>query len=286
MEEIKEVTVVQETALLKPEFKSEIKAEIKGLAQIEDNITEVQEYALRLNKYYENIIFTEDRLKEAKLEKSEVNRFKSKISDFRKEITKKYNEPLQKFIDTAKMTESILTDTYNTINEQVNIYEEEQLAIKVNEVKMYCEELLKKESIDFVDYSQTNINVTLSASMKSLKEKVKSFVERTVSDIKLINTQEYVDEMMIEYKKDLNVSRAITEVNNRHVELEKVEKQREEKREEKLNDEVMLNKIESLSAPKVKEKEVICETTFTVRHTEQKMKELKEFLDNGGYDYE
>lgn len=286
MKEIKEATVVRETELLKPEFKSEIKAKIKGLSQIEDNITEVQEYAIKLNKYYENIIFTEDRLKEAKLEKSEVNKFKSKISDFRKEITKKYNEPLQKFIDTAKMTESILADTYDTINQQVNIYEAEQLSIKTNEVKMYCEELLEKECIDFVNYSQANINVTLSASMKSLKEKVKSFVEKIVSDIRLISTQKYVDEMMIEYKKDLNVSRAITEVNNRHIELEKVEKQKKEKKDEKLSDELMLNKIESLSAPKVVEKEEILELNFKVRGTKEQLRQLKMFLEVGGYDYE
>ena len=282
MEEIRE--------LVKPEFKSEIKAEIKGISEIEDNIQEVQSYALELAKYYENVVFSEEDLKEAKNEKADVNKFKKKVSDFRKEITKKWNEPLQKFVDTAKTTETILSDTYDTINKQITVYEEEKLAIKNNEVKEYFEELAIKEQIDFIDYSRANINVTLTASMKSLKEQAKTFVDKIVEDLKLINSQEYSDEILIEYKKDLNVSKAICDVKDRHIALEKAKEEKENKKEQELTDEVMLEKIESLTAPKeesVEEKqEEIVAITFTVRGTRTKLKEVKEFLDNGGYDYE
>lgn len=282
MEEIRE--------LVKPEFKSEIKAEIKGISEIEDNIQEVQSYALELAKYYENVVFSEEDLKVAKNEKADVNKFKKKVSDFRKEITKKWNEPLQKFVDTAKTTETILSDTYDTINKQITVYEEEKLAIKNNEVKEYFEELAIKEQIDFIDYSRANINVTLTASMKSLKEQAKTFVDKIVEDLKLINSQEYADEILIEYKKDLNVSKAICDVKDRHIALEKAKEEKENKKEQELTDEVMLEKIESLTAPKeesVEEKqEEIVAITFTVRGTRTKLKEVKEFLDNGGYDYE
>lgn len=282
MEEIRE--------LVKPEFKSEIKAEIKGISEIEDNIQEVQSYALELAKYYENIVFSEEELKEAKNERADVNKFKKKVSDFRKEITKRWNEPLQKFVDTAKTTETILSDTYDTINKQIGVYEEEKLLIKNNEIKEYFDELVTKEQIDFIDYSRANINVTLTASMKSLKEQAKTFVDKIVEDLKLINSQEYSDEILIEYKKDLNVSKAICDVKDRHIALEKAKEKKENKKKQELTDEVMLEKIESLTAPKevsVEEKqEEIVAITFTVRGTRTKLKEVKEFLDNGGYDYE
>ena len=102
----------------------------------------------------------------------------------------------------------------------------------------------------------------------------------------VVSTQ-FVDEIMIEYKKDLNVSRAITEVNNRHAELEKVKQQKEEQIEQKLNDKEMLNRIDNLSAPKVeKPSEEVFEMTFKVRGTKEQLKAVKEFLVNGGYDYE
>lgn len=287
---MKEIEVVEKNTLAKPEFKSEIKAEIKGISEIEDNIQEVQSYALELAKYYENVVFTENDLKEAKNEKADINKFKKKVSDFRKEITKKWNEPLQNFIDTAKTTESMLSDTYDTINKQINVYEEEKLAIKNNEIKEYFDELVIKEQIDFIDYSRANINVTLTASMKSLKEQAKTFVDKIVEDLNLINSQEYADEILIEYKKDLNVSKAICDVKDRHIALEKVKEERENNKEQELTDEVMLEKIDSLTAPKeeaVEEiQEEILEISFKVRGTRTKLKALKEFLNNGGYDYE
>ena len=293
MEEIKEAKVIEEmekNELTKPEFKSEIKAELKGITQIEDNINDVKEYALKLSDYYSIKEFDEDTLKDAKNERAEVNKFKDKVADFRKEITKKFNEPLEKFTTTAKETEKILKETYDTINSQIKAYEDKQKEEKEEEVKSYFTELCEAENIDFVNYEQANINVTLSASMKSLKEQAKKFVNKVVDDINLINSTQFVDEIMIDYKKDLNVSRAITEVNNRHAELEKVKQQKEEQQEQKLNDEEMLNRIDSLSAPKVesadKSSEEVFEMTFKVRGTKEQLKAVKEFLVNGGYDYE
>lgn len=290
MEEIKEAKVVEEIEnkeLVKPEFKSEIKAKLKGITQIEDNINDVKEYALKLSEYYNIKEFDEETLKDAKTERTEVNEFKDKVGAFRKEITNKFNEPLKKFTTTAKETEKILKETYDTINSQIKAYEEKKKAEKEEKVKNYFNELCQAEEIDFVNYEQANINVTLSASMKSLKEQAKKFVDKIVDDINLINSTQFVDEIMIEYKKCLNVSRAITEVNNRHAELEKVKKQKEEQVEQKLNDKEMLNRIDNLSAPKVeKPSEEVFEMTFKVRGTKEQLKAVKEFLVNGGYDYE
>lgn len=290
MEEIKEAKVVEEienNELVKPEFKSEIKAEITGIQKIEDNIKEVKKFAIDLANYYDLKEFTEEDTKVAKKEMAEINKFKEKVSRFRIDIDKKWKEPLETFTNTAKETELVLKNTYDKIKEQIAIYEDKQKAEKEEEVKSYFTELCEAENVDFVNYEQANINVTLSASMKSLKEQAKKFVDKVVDDINLINSTQFVDEIMIEYKKDLNVSRAITEVNNRHAELEKVKQQKEEQVEQKLNDKEMLNRIDNLSAPKVeKPSEEVFEMTFKVRGTKEQLKAVKEFLVNGGYDYE
>lgn len=296
MEEIKEAKVIEETEkieLTKPEFKSEIKAELKGITQIEDNINDVKEYALKLSDYYSIKEFDEDTLKDAKNERAEVNKFKDKVADFRKEITKKFNEPLEKFTTTAKETEKILKETYDTINSQIKAYEDKQKEEKEEEVKSYFTELCEAENIDFVNYEQANINVTLSASMKSLKEQAKKFVNKVVDDINLINSTQFIDEIMIDYKKDLNVSRAITEVNNRHAELEKVKQQKEEQQEQKLNDEEMLNRIDNLSAPKVEnvqessqENDPLVTATFKYTCRRSVMVELVKFMKERGGELE
>lgn len=296
MEEIKEAEVVTETTLIKPEFKEEPKAEIKSLGSIEDNIKDLKEYAMSLSDYYKHVTFTPETLKNAKDEKADVNKFKTKVKSFVKEVETKWNKPLENFKKDVKSTVEILESTYETINNQVLKYENET---KEN-IKKLCisffNEYSVSKNIDFLEFEKMNMNITLGLATekgqltKKAREEITLFIDKVVDDIKLIETQDNNDEIMIEYKKDLNVSRAITEVKERHIALEKAKEEKENKKEQELTDEAMLEKIDSLTAPKEEvieeNQEEILEISFKVRGTRTKLKALKEFLDNGGYDYE
>ena len=280
----------------KPQFEGEIKAQIKSVGEIESNMKEVKGYVENLNNYYKNISFTEETIKEAKDEKSKVNKFKKQVSDYRKNIIAEYNKPIKAFEDTAKETERLLTETYNTINQQVANYENKQKEIKEQEIKDYFEEYRKANNIDFITYEQAKINVTLSASMKSLKEQAKSFIDKIADDLKLIETQEHKGEILVEYKQTLNVSQAITMVTNRFKAIEEEKKIQEQKVvhiEMNKAHEITQKSYEQLESvfnkpleqPK-EENEEILTLKFAVRGTRTKLKELKQFLESGGYDYE
>ncbi len=281
----------------KPQFEGEIKAQIKSVGEIESNMKEVKGYVENLNNYYKNISFTEETIKEAKDEKTKVNKFKKQVSDYRKNIIAEYNKPIKAFEDTAKETERLLTETYNTINQQVANYENKQKEIKEQEIKDYFEEYRKANNIDFITYEQVKINVTLSASMKSLKEQAKSFIDKIADDLKLIETQEHKVEILVEYKQTLNVSQAITMVTNRFKAIEEEKKIQEQKVvhiEMNKAHEITQKSYEQLESvfnkpleqPKEEKKEEILTLKFTVRGTRTKLRELKQFLENGGYDYE
>ena len=105
-----------ESLIKKPQFNGEIQAQIKSVGEIESNMKEVKGYVENLNNYYKNVTFTDETMKEAKDEKSKVNKFKSQVADYRKNIIAEYNKPIKAFEDTAKETEKLLTETYNTIN--------------------------------------------------------------------------------------------------------------------------------------------------------------------------
>lgn len=281
----------------KPQFEGEIKAQIKSVGEIESNMKEVKGYVENLNNYYKNISFTEETMKEAKDEKSKVNKFKKQVSDYRKNIIAEYNKPIKAFEDTAKETERLLTETYNTINQQVANYENKQKEIKEQEIEDYFEEYRKANNIDFITYEQAKINVTLSASMKSLKEQAKSFIDKIADDLKLIETQEHKAEILVEYKQTLNVSQAITMVTNRFKAIEEEKKRQEQKVvhiEMNKDHEITQKSYEQLESvfnkpleqPKEEKTEEILTLKFTVRGTRTKLRELKQFLENGGYDYE
>lgn len=292
-EEIIETEVIEVDVLTKPKLKEEPKADIKSLGTIEDNIQEVKDFALKLNEYYSKIVFTEETLKEATDEKAEVNKYKDKVKKFKKEIIDEYNKPINNFKELCDSTISLLENTYTTINDQIKAFDLQTIAEYTEIIRSYFNEYAKSKNIDFVIFEDMNFKVlkgslTESKNLtKKTKDSINSFIDKIVDDIKLLNSQQYVDEMMIEYKKDLNVSRSITEVNNRHVELERVKQEKESKKEQELTDETMLNKIdECLKAPKIEKTEEILELTFKVRGTQEKLRELKEFLIQGGYDYE
>lgn len=283
--------------LVKPEFDGEIQVRIKSVGEIESNMKEVKGYVEELNNYYKSVTFTEETLKQAKEEKAKVNKFKTEVADYRKKITAEYNKPIKVFEDTAKETEKLLSETYNTINQQVAGFEEEQKRKKEQEIREYFEEYKTANDIDFVSYEQAQINVTLTASIKSLKEQVKVFIERVIDDLKLIETQECKEEILVEYKQNLNVSRAIQEVANRHKLLEEEKRKQEEKVVTIIsneNHEITKESYEQLEEafnkpleqPEEVKQEEILTLKFIVRGTREKLKELKNFLIQGGYDYE
>lgn len=274
--------------IIKPKFNGEIQAHIKSVGEIESNMKEVKSYVENLNNYYKNITFTEETMKEAKDEKSKVNKFKAQVADYRKNIIAEYNKPIKAFEDTAKDTEKLLTETYNTINQQVANYENQQKEIKEQEIKDYFEEYKKANNIDFITYGQARINVTLSASVKSLKEQAKQFIDKIVDDLKLIETQEHKTEILVEYKQTLNVAQSITSVTNRFKAIEEEKKKQEEFIKEASNSVIISaeEKKEILQAPIEEKQEEILTLRFVVKGTRTKLKELKQFLESGGYDYE
>lgn len=292
MKDIQDAEVLEEKTLIKPEFKEEINAEIIGTSKIEDNIKKVKEYAIKVKEYYTGVVFTAVTKKDAEKEKADINKFKKQVEDFRKQIVAKYNKPIKLFEDTAKETEKLLKETYNLINVQVKAFDDEQLEKVREKIESYFNEYAQSKNIDFVNFSHMNISVTkglLTSTgnlTKKVQDQINEFVDRCAKDVDLINTLEHKEEILIEYKKNLKSAESIAMVMDRYKQLEDMKKEKESAKEQVINDEEMLKKIDSLSAPTVSLEEEIVEMPLKVRGTRAELKALKEFLNNGGYDYE
>lgn len=274
MEEIKELEVVKEAEVfeekvpVKPELNEEIKAKIIGTSKIEDNIKEVKEYAIKVKDYYTGLIFTEETKGEAEKEKADINKFKKQVEDFRKQIVAKYNEPIKLFEDTAKETEKLLKETYDLINTQVKAFDVEQLEKVKEKVEAYFNEYAQSKNVDFVNFSQMNISITkglLTSTgnlTKKIQDQINEFVDRCLKDVDLINTLEHKEEILIEYKKTLKSAESIALVMDRYKQLEEMKQEKESTKEQVINDEEMLKKIDSLSAPKEKKQDEIVLLAF------------------------
>lgn len=254
------------------------------LQQIKADVTTRVETALSL-------VCTEDTVKSIKDERAKLNKEYKYWEDKRKEVKKAVLSPYEQFEDIYK---SCVSDIFKKadieLKTKIDSVENELKAKKRTEVFTYFEELCEANSLDFITFERANINVTLSASLKSLKEQAKTFIDRICDDLKLIETQEHKDEILYEYKQSLNVSAAITSVADRYkaIEAEKAKEEERKAKEEAAQKAVekVEKVVETLTPPKVEEAEPILTVQFTVKGTRTQLKALKEFLNNGGYDYE
>ena len=244
-----------------------------------------------------SLVCTEDTVKDVKKVRSELNKELKDYEDRRKAVKTAIMKPYNDFEEIYK---DCISDTYKKadaeLKNKIDSVENELKAQKTAEVKAYFDEYLQSKGIDFVTFENAHINVTLSASMKSPKEQAKTFVDKIVDDLNLIDTQEHKDEIFYEYKQSLNVSNAITTVVNRYKAIEEAKAREEERKAREQAEAEAAAKVErvveAVAPPTVEpiappvEEEKTYTLKFIVRGTMPKLKALKEFLNNRGYDYE
>nr|DAG75294.1 MAG TPA: Protein of unknown function (DUF1351) [Caudoviricetes sp.] len=263
---------------------------VEQLHEVKAEVTAKVEQALSL-------VCTENTVKDVKKVRSELNKELKDYEERRKAVKKAIMTPYEQFEAVYK---DCISDTYKKADTElkgkIDNVENELKEQKKAEVKGYFDEYLSATGIDFVTFENANINVTLSASMKSLKEQAKAFIDKIVDDLNLIDTQEHKDEILYEYKQSVNVSAAITTVTNRYKAIEAAKAREEERKAREQAEAEAAAKVESVVesvapptvepiAPPVDEEKTYT-LKFTVRGTMPRLKALKEFLNNGGYDYE
>ncbi len=271
--------------------------EVKQLPVIEEQLRSVSTVIDERVKNATSLVCTEESVKTIKEIRAELNKDYKEFENKRKLVKEQVLKPYNDFENVYK---ECISDKFRNadiiLKGKIDNVENELKSKKEKEIKEYFEEYKEANNIDFITYGQARINVTLSASMKSLKEQAKSFIDKVVDDLKLIETQDHKTEILVEYKQTLNVSQAITSVTNRFKAIEEEKKRQEQKVvhiEMNGNHEITQKSYEQLEnvfnkpleQPK-EENEEILTLKFTVRGTRTKLKELKQFLESGGYDYE
>ena len=275
---------------------------IKQLPQIEEHLKDLStEIDVKVNNA-KKLVCTEETVKTVKQVRADLTKDFKNLEEQRKTVKEQILAPYMQFEEVYK---TYVSNKYKEadidLKQKIDSTENELKKQKEQEIKKYFEEYKTANNIDFVDFKQANITVTLTASKKNLKEQAKTFIDKIVDDLKLIETQEGKEEILVEYKRNLNVSKSIQEVANRHKLLEEEKKRQEELKNKQLEEaqrqaDMSIKKQEVatknaldnfvIEPPKVIEQEEILTLKFKVRGTRSKLRELKRFLEDGGYDYE
>lgn len=270
---------------------------VKQLPVIEQQLAQIKEQVESRVKTVTSLIVTEDTVKEVKKARAELGAEFKSWEEKRKEVKKAVMSPYEQFEAVYK---DCISDAYKSadkdLKQKIDEVEQQLKTQKAAEVRSYFEEYLASKDVDFVSYEQAGINVTLSASLKSLKEAAKTFIDRIVSDLALIETfTDLKAEILVEYKKSLNVSDAITGVKARSKAVQEEQARQEAEAEKRAAEAQRVEAIkaaeaapveaptEQAAAPAPEKKFCI---RFTVKGTKEQLIALKKFLNEGEYEYE
>lgn len=264
---------------------------VKQLPVIEENLKALKaEVETKANRA-KSLVVTEESVKEVKGIRADLNKEFAELENQRKLVKAKVLEPYEAF---EKVYKECVADSYKaadkTLKEKVDEVEDSLRKEKEGAVVAYFNEYRDSLGIDFVDFNKIGITITLSASLKSLKDQAKAFVDKVCDDLELIKTQEYQDEIFVEYKSSLNVSQAITTVANRKKALQEMEERKQKQSEAEVVQQQKVEEIDKIvelaapvAEPVIEEKKF--KATFEVKGTIDQLKGLKAYMEREGIEY-
>lgn len=243
---------------------------IKQEAIIEEQLKLISDDIQKRVDYAEKLVCTVDTIKNIKKQRAILRNQFNDLETQRKQVKAEFQAPYLRF---EKVYKELISDKYKNADVQlkrkIDNVESELKLQKENNIREYFNEYCESEGIDFIKFEQIGLNINLSATEKSLREQIKAFVDKVKNDIELIQHEDNFAEIMIEYTKHLNVSRAIIEVKERHKKLSEIVNHANKNVQNDTNEQ----QKETLKAP-----EQIYTMNFKVSGTKQQLVKLKQYL--------
>lgn len=164
---------------------------------------------------------TDETVKEIKKYRADLNKDFKDFEARRKFVKNEILRPYEAFEVVYKecITE-IFNDAENKLKEAITDVENAIKQGKANEVSDFYRAELAAHGLDFPSFGESGIKVGLSDSITALKKQASEIIAKTSEDVTMIMGLPFNDEIMVEYRNSLNVSRSVSTVNDRHKAIE------------------------------------------------------------------
>lgn len=239
-----------------------------------------------------NLVCNEETVKDVKKVRADLNKEFQELEAQRKQIK---NAIMEKYNDFETLYKEKVSYLYNLADEKLKAkilsVEDELKKEKEEEIREFFEEHCKDKNVN-VQFERMGLNITLSASMKSLKEQTLAFIEKIASDLKLIELEEYKDEILLEYNSTLDFAKSKMVVIERHKQIEELQRQKEELAKKEDEEQKVVEIVEQvieeeITAPQeIIEDEELLTITFTITDTKENVIKVREFMKKEGIKYE
>lgn len=228
---------------------------------------------------------TEENYKDIKKIRAALNKERAAVKERYEEAMDIVRRPIVAVDDKYKKCINIYKWADVQLKNRIDTVDSQKKDAKRAEIEAYFEEYALSKNIDFLTFDMLGVSVTMSASMKAMQKSVKDMIDRIECDLKLIDLQEDKEEVLIEYKKHLNVANAISSVKARKAAIiEEKKKETERQVKQQQEKQAVLKVEENLSPPTVEEK--ILKVAFTAYGVREQLRGLKAFMEREGIRYE
>ena len=271
---------------------------VSQLPVITQHLNLVAEEIKQKTETAKSLVCTADTLKTVKATRADLNKEFNVLEEMRKAVKSAVMAPYNEFEGIYK---ACVTDAFReadgVLKAKISEVEDSLKSDKEESVRAYFDEYKTVCNVQFLQLEDAKITITKSASLKSLKEDCKKFIEKVVSEMNyLVKTYPFeATEMIFEYKHSLSLDYAIGAVNRRKTALKQEAEALKLAQSKQQEDAAHAAKIEQLAAPTVSnsemveakpETEKVYQLVFKVWGTKGQLKTLKQFLKDGGYQYE
>ena len=264
---------------------------IETMPKVFSQLEEIGKYIDEQVKDIDILPCTEENKQEVKKRRTEVNNTLKILEDRRKEIKTKLLEPYEIFNEKYENEcKGKLQNASEILKTKIDTIEEEQKKEKELELKEFAQQHIEANNLqDIISFENIGLNITLSASISSLKDQIVYFVKKVSDDLECISSDEDRDEILYEYQHNgFNYQQAILTIRKKKEELNKIKEQMEQQEQAQKEVEEIIERVEqALEVPKeVIEPDEIIEVQFKVKGTKEQIKQIKNLILELGVEYE
>lgn len=277
---------------------------VKQLPIIEEHLRAKKEEIEKMTSEAMSLACTEDTLQSVKSKRADLTAEFAAMEEQRKAVKASIMEPYQRFNEIYK--ECITAPFEKAISSMGEKITDVEAGIKRKaelEMRSYFAKMCAAEGLDWLTYERLGLKISLTDARQKkhqkLREAVAGFVLGVADDVRSISTMEGAEEILVEYKNLLSLSRATTVVFERHRKIEEEAAAAEARKAAQEAQKAAVAKVEAVytqnavkplqpptAAPAAQPKGKIYKTSFTARGTRDQLVKLKEFMTKEGIQYE
>lgn len=291
---------------------------LKQLPIIEEHLQLVKSDVETRTRNAMQLVCTEETRKDVKSIRTELSKEFAEMENQRKRVKEAIMEPYNQFETVYK---ECISDPYKKadaeLKKRIDEVESGLKSDKEKAIRDYFNELCKANNLPWLRFEQMGLKIGLSTSVNGTKTALTSTVLRISNEVLELSRYENAAELMVEYKKSLNIALALSTIRARQEQIE-LQKQFEAKRraaleqqraaEEKVQQALAEAQethqsaaeppIEEVTAPteetpteapaavQEQAQATIYEVKFSVRGTIEQLKKLKQFIMQEGMSYD